>query len=237
GLGHDEEVSQADLAEEDERLGQRHGLHHRVRRRVGEGVQVDVHLHLLRRQLHVGDGVLLPGPALVEVLRLEPPGHVVLGAPHRRRQELPLLEQHQQVRAQHEAVQHRCRREGRLVDHRERVVPRGPERVHDVAHLLDAVEAPQRPGHHVADGELPHVRLGVAVEVREALEIEDEVVDAGVEGVGDGLGDEQHEHDEREEEQVVGELQDDDAHGHRHPERAAEEGGGAEDGDEAVVES
>jgi len=117
------------------------------------------------------------------------------------------------------------------------VVPRGPQRVHDAPDLLDAAEAPQRAGHHVADGELPHVRLGVAVEVRQALEAQDEVVDAGVEGVGDRLGDEQHEHDEREEEQVVGELEDDDAHGHRHPERPAEEGRGAEDGDEAVVEA
>ena len=74
-LGNDEEMPEADLAEEDVGLRQRHGFHDRVRRRVWKWMKVDEHLHFFSCQLHIVDAVAPAGSALGEVVR----GQVIHG--------------------------------------------------------------------------------------------------------------------------------------------------------------
>uniref|UniRef100_A0A804NA24 Uncharacterized protein n=1 Tax=Zea mays TaxID=4577 RepID=A0A804NA24_MAIZE len=108
----------------------------------------------------------------------------------------PPLQQYQQVGAQDEAAKLRRRRERRVLDHGEPVVARAPEGVDDGAHALDAGEGDERAGHHVAGHQAPRARLGVHLQVGEALHAHDLLVHPLVEAVRHRLGDEQHEHDE-----------------------------------------
>uniref|UniRef100_A0A0E0MM00 Uncharacterized protein n=1 Tax=Oryza punctata TaxID=4537 RepID=A0A0E0MM00_ORYPU len=130
-FGHDEHVAERDGAEEHDGLRHRHGLHDGVRRRVGQRVEVNVHLHLLRRDLH-----LLHAAALLrELRRAEPLPRLPLLRPPPLRQEPPLPQHGDEVRPEHQPVQLRHPRP-RPVHHREPVVPRRPERLHHRRHAL-----------------------------------------------------------------------------------------------------
>lgn len=230
-------MAEAELAEEHGGLGQRHVLHYGVRRAVGDRVEVDVHGHLLLGEVQVVDGEALARPGLGEVERRELAEHLGGAGLDAVGGEGLGAEEHEEVGAQHKAAQLRLRRERRVLDHREPVVPRAAQRVHDGADALDAGEGDERRGHDVAGDQAAHARLGVRLQVREPLHAHHLLVHALVEAVGHRLGDEQHQHDERQQQEVVGELQEDDAHRHRHPHRPAEEGRRAEQREEPRVEA
>ena len=234
---HDAHVAEAESAEQRGGLGQRHGLHDGVRRPVGDGVEVHVHVHLLLGELQVLHLEALAGAGLGEVERRERAEHLGGAGLDAGSREDPPLQQHQQVGAQDEAAQLRRRRQRRVLDHGEPVVARALQRLDDGAHALDAGESDERAGHHVAGHQAARARRGVHLQVREPLHAHDLLVHPLVEAVRHRLGDEQHEHDERQQEQVVGELQQDDAHRHRHPHRPAEERRGAEQREEPRVEA
>jgi hypothetical protein len=230
-------VAEGEAAEQHGGLGQRHVLHHGVGRPVGDGVEVHVHVHLLLAQAQVLHLEALAGAGLGEVERRERAEHLGgagLGAAPG--EDAP-LQQHQQVGAQHQAAQLRRRRERRLLDHGEPVVARVPEGLHHGADALHAGQGDERARHDVAGHQAPHARLRVHLQVGEPLHAHHLLVHPLVEAVRHRLGDEQHEHDERQQVEVVGQLQQDDAHGHRHPHRPAQEGRRAQQREEARVEA
>ncbi len=110
-------------------------------------------------------------------------------------------------------------------------------------------------GHHAARGEmfqaywlaaaaatmtavtqvLRFVEHRIGVEKRDALELEQRMVDGMREQVPDPLGKHDRRHDEQQELDVVGDLHHDDGEGHGEPGHAGEEGDGAEEGESARV--
>ncbi|TVU50424.1 hypothetical protein EJB05_01795 [Eragrostis curvula] len=233
-LWDDEHVPERACPEEHDGLGDGHGLHDGVGRGVGEGVEVNVHVHLLGRELDVVDGAGLLG----EVGGGEPFPGLPLLRPPLLRQEPALPEHGDEVGPEHESVQ--LGHAGtRAVEHGKPVVACVPQRLDDGGHLLDDLQRDGAGlgGGELADGDVLHPGLRLGLEEGEALEVEDDLVDAGVEGVADGLGDEEHEHGDGEEEQVVGELEEDDAERDGHAHGPRHERGGAEHRVEAVVDA
>lgn len=138
-------------------------------------------------------------------------------------------------------MQLRCAGWGRwrsLVDDREAVVAGVLQHVDDSGDPLDAPEADDAGfgGCKLPHRQIPHPWLRAGFQERQPLQLEYDFVNAGVEGVAHGLGDEQHEHGDGQQEEVVGELEEDDAEGDGHSHGAGHERRGAEHGVEALVD-
>mmetsp|Transcript_10385 Transcript_10385/g.37557 ORF Transcript_10385/g.37557 Transcript_10385/m.37557 type:complete len:629 (+) Transcript_10385:371-2257(+) len=114
---------------------------------------------------------------------------------------------------------------------RKRAVRRPRQRVHDVAHLRDRLQRYHVRGHHLVHAQLVQPRTGELrlVQERRAADLDVRVVDAVRVLIAHRLREEDGDHERDDELHRAGGLHDEKRDRHRHPRRAAEARGGADD--------
>mmetsp|Transcript_6977 Transcript_6977/g.17143 ORF Transcript_6977/g.17143 Transcript_6977/m.17143 type:complete len:454 (-) Transcript_6977:431-1792(-) len=224
-------MPQPELPEQIIHFAQAHVVGHAVRRRVHKLAQVHVHVQLLVRELDVLQPHPLAGNRLGEIR------DVVLEG-HQRRNPIPRLLHKADFSLQHDqqvASEHNPEEGGLLdavdvgdveVDDREAVVLARLEDVEHEADFLDPREGDVLAALDIRGREMAEVFLCRGLQERDLLNVDVEVVDGeDSRQVGDRLGDQEHQHDQGQQAEVVGELKEDDTHGDCHSHRAGEEGG------------